>query len=143
MDEPTKANSIEKKWGKDALSIGWTPVPVALMFLQNHLRISPTEMNVLLNLLVHWWRAGEVVYPAQDAIAHRMGVSKRTIQRSMDRLEELGLIERTSTSRSSKYKGRNLYDLEPLRKTLETYTPGIKEDMEYWKEVKKSKGGEI
>lgn len=139
MSESTRAESIDQKWGREALSIGWTPVPVSLMFLQSQLRISPTEMNVLINLLVHWWKAGGVVYPAQDAIAHRMGVSKRTVQRSMDKLESLGLIERTSTSRSSKYRGRNLYNLEPLKNILELHTPEIKSNIDYWKENKKSR----
>jgi predicted transcriptional regulator len=122
-----EAEALEGKWGSQALCLGWVPVPASLLFLQSKLNISPTEMNVLINLLLHWWRAGDKVYPSQDAIAHRMGVSKRTVQRSMDKLEGLGLVERISTARNTKYRGRNIYNLEPLAKTLSLHAPVVKE----------------
>lgn len=117
---------LEAKWGKAALSLGWTPVPTALLFLQGDLGLNAVEMNVLIHLLSHWWKASDSVYPSQDSIAGRIGVSKRTVQRAIDKLELLKIIEVQSTPRSSKYKGRNIYNLKPIALILEQATPGLK-----------------
>lgn len=117
---------LEAKWGKAALALGWTPVPTALMFLQSELGMSAIEMNTLIHLLSHWWKVSDEVYPSQDAIANRMGVSKRTVQRSIDRLELLKLIEVKPTPRGGKYNGRNIYNLKPIAVILEQAAPNLR-----------------
>lgn len=112
--------AFEKKWGKNTSLIGWTAFPIALVFLQDELDISPVEFNVLVNLLVHWWDVDQHPFPAQTAMAHRMGMSKRSIQRALETLEEKKLLKKVPTSRTNpKYKGRNLYDLSLLSRAIE------------------------
>ncbi|WP_143500403.1 helix-turn-helix domain-containing protein, partial [Pseudomonas sp. Irchel s3f7] len=76
------------------------------------------------------------VYPSQDAIANRMGVSKRTVQRAIDRLESLKLIEVKPTPRGGKYNGRNIYNLKPLSAILEQAAPNLKNRMAMAREWK-------
>ena len=51
-------------------------------------------MLVLTNLLAHWWDPVRAVYPRSTTIAQRMGVTKRTVQRSTQKMIRAGLIER-------------------------------------------------
>jgi len=118
---------IEDKWGKETLKLGFIPFPTSLLFAQQELGLSSIEINILLNLLVHWWETKQYPFPSQQAIAHRMGISTRTVQRTLAGLEMKGLIKRLRTSRDNeKYKGRNIYDLSPLVTVLEEKTPELK-----------------
>ena len=59
-----------------------------------------------------------------------MGVSVRTVQRSLKELEVYGLLNIVKTSRTNpKYKGRNIYDLSKLQKSLNILTPDIDEKL--------------
>ncbi|WP_080933742.1 helix-turn-helix domain-containing protein, partial [Klebsiella pneumoniae] len=89
-----KKTTFSGRWDEKALSMGWTAIPNALFFMQRPLGISPTNFNVLLNLFIHWWEAGTWPYPSQKGLASRMGVSVRTIQRSLDEMTEMGLIKK-------------------------------------------------
>ncbi|WP_414600575.1 helix-turn-helix domain-containing protein [Burkholderia thailandensis] len=120
-----KKLSLETKWGSQVIEHGWVAVPVALIFLQGTLKISSNAMNVLLNLLAHWW-GDESPYPSQVAIAARMGVSKRTVQRSVQELIDAGLLTKLPTQvHNPKFRGRNLYDLSPLTKRLRELAPTL------------------
>ncbi|MBJ3736184.1 helix-turn-helix domain-containing protein, partial [Salmonella enterica subsp. enterica serovar Derby] len=80
--------------------------------------------NILINLVSHWWETKEHPYPSQESLAKRMGVSKRSIQREVTNLVELGLITKQANKASSaKYKGRNTYDLTGLVERLNEMAP--------------------
>lgn len=112
-------NNFREKWGEKTSDYGWVAIPSILFFYQKELDINPTEMNVLTNLLLHWWESDKKPYPAQSSIARRMGVSTRTVQRALDSLDEKKIITKNRTSiHSPVYKGRNIYDLAPLVKIL-------------------------
>jgi len=124
MDE--KSTKMHEKWGQEALGMGWTAIPTTLIFLQDQLKITPLGMNILLNLVAHWWDANEKPYPAQESLASRMGVSKRSIQRELNSLIGQGLISKKQSSTSHpKYRGRNSYDLAPLVKMLKEFSPSL------------------
>jgi len=127
MTKETTEAQLTDKWGEGGLCLGWTALPTSLMFLQAQLGLTSTDLNVLLNLMIHWWDVKDRVYPSQDSIAYRMGVSKRTVQRTLDRLVDLELIEVKHTKRNGKYKGRNIYSLIPLSRALEANAPIVKE----------------
>jgi predicted transcriptional regulator len=123
-----KKSSFNDKWGDTTSKLGFVPFPTALIFAQDELKLSSIEVNVLINLLVHWWSADQYPYPSQKAIAFRMGVSTRTVQRTLAGLEEKDLIIRQKTSmENKKYKGRSIYNLEPLVKTLDAISPRMME----------------
>jgi DNA-binding MarR family transcriptional regulator len=92
--------------GKVTSQLGFVSVPTALLFAQSDLRINALEMNVLMNLLMHWWDKDQYPYPSQKAIAFRVGVSSRTVQRVLKELEDKELIKRELSSRTHKvFKG--------------------------------------
>ncbi|MDC5391592.1 helix-turn-helix domain-containing protein [Acinetobacter baumannii] len=123
-----KKYSFIDKWGEITGQLGFVSVPTALLFAQSELKINALELNVLLNLLMHWWDKNQYPYPSQKAIAFRVGVSSRTIQRVLKDLEEKELINREMSSRTHKvFRGRNIYNLDPLIEALEVLTPVIQE----------------
>ena len=127
LSKKNEKGILIQKWGEESLLMGWTAIPSSLLFLQATLHISPNALNVLLNLVMHWWDTNKHPHPSQQAIAHKMGVSVRTVQRSIYELEELGLLtKRTTRKENPIYKGRNIYDLSPLIKVLQELTPDVK-----------------
>lgn len=124
-------NILEQKWGKESLSMGWTSIPSSILFLQATLLISPNAMNVLLHLVMHWWDANKNPHPSQKAIANKMGVSVRTVQRALYELEEHQIISKQTTRKEHPvYRGRNIYDLSPLVRLLQELTPDLKQDVQ-------------
>ena len=129
---------LKQKWKDPSLSMGWVSFPSSLLFLQKSFDLSPVGLNVLLHLIMHWWEPSEDPYPSQESIAKRIGVSKRTVQRAMQELEDNSLITRYPTSREHpKYRGRNKYSLAPLVHALENETPHLKQKIKYYKEHEK------
>jgi hypothetical protein len=84
----------EKKWGKAVMRSGWTAVPTVLLEKQHALSLTPTDVNVLLQLMKYWWNADDPPFPSKAAIAEAMGVAPRTVQRRITYMESLGLISR-------------------------------------------------
>lgn len=103
---------IYEKWGKAAVA-GFQPVPDLLLKNQVALGLSPTDITVLLNVMMHWWYPEKMPYPRPTTIAKRMGVNVRTVQRSLSAMEEGGIIGRISTK-----DGPSYIDPEPLVKRL-------------------------
>ncbi len=106
---------ISERWGAIA-GAGYQALPDVLLFAQSELRLSSEELNVLLNLLAHWWRPKDVVFPRATTIAERMGVSQRTVQRITKSLEAKGFIAKSRTE-----DGRPYYDVTPTRNLLAPY----------------------
>lgn len=92
----TATVTIKEKWqGAVTKGSGFVAIPVALLRLQSKFELTPTEMLVLINLLVHWWDPTRAVYPRSTTIAKRMGIDKRTVQRATKKLERAGLLTRS------------------------------------------------
>ena len=68
-------------------------MPDILLKQQSRLGFNPVDLGVLLNVLMHWWYAEQLPFPKTSLIARRMGVGQRTVQRSLQRLEQFALIE--------------------------------------------------
>jgi DNA-binding MarR family transcriptional regulator len=90
--------TVKEKWqGAVTASSGFVAVPVSLLRLQTNLKLTATDMLVLINLLAHWWDPARSVFPRTTTIALRMGVTKRTVQRSMNKMIRRGIMERGFT----------------------------------------------
>lgn len=115
-------NAIVQRWG-DAVSAGFTPVPNALLRAQAKLGINPTQMVVLLNILLHWWESERLPFPSTPAIAKRSGLSARTVQRCIRELERKDLLRRErgrpSVVDNKVQRKRARYDFSGLREKLE------------------------
>ena len=51
---------------------GHTIIPTILFWGQTKLDLTPDELNVLLQIISHWWYAGNDPHPSKDRIAKRM-----------------------------------------------------------------------
>ena len=122
--EPDR-KSLERRWTKTVLEPGFTQIPSVLLRAQSRLHLGPIELNVLLQMIDHWWDSEDMPFPAKKRLAERMGVSEKTIQRAVARLVTEGLIRRTPRHNRHGGQTSNLYDLSPL---VEKLTP-IAEDM--------------
>jgi hypothetical protein len=93
-DKPRSA--VLSKWGGaiTAGANGFQLVPNVLLRKQKQLGLNATDVLVILNVTMHWWELDELPYPRPSAIAARMNLSPRTVERSMRKLEKLGLLVR-------------------------------------------------
>ncbi|MDD1615529.1 MAG: GntR family transcriptional regulator [Methylococcaceae bacterium NSP1-2] len=101
MIEKTNDNAkniieLDLKWsgiikGHDG---GWTAIPNLLLKRQGDLKLKAIELNVLINLIRFWWSSDNAPFPSLEKMAIEMGVSERTVYRTVSSLEENGFIKR-------------------------------------------------
>jgi hypothetical protein len=115
-------SDIAEKWGELVARRGFAQVPNHLLLLNHFLdkdsRLSPVELLVLIELVGSWWKKDALPFPSMATLAIRCGVSSRQIQRAMNRLEALGLVQRVSR-RERGIISSNAYDLAPLVEVLD------------------------
>ena len=122
MDQNAEYTAIAK-WGDAATggSTGFQVVPDVLVKNQHRLGLSSTDLAVLLNILMHWWSEPDLPFPRPSTIARNMGVSVRTVERSIQKMQGEKLISRRP-SESKKVKDGSItvrrYELSGLRSKL-------------------------
>ena len=126
FEEKQKKES-ERKWGKAVMSHGYCILPSILLQAQARLGVNAQEMMVLLQLAEHWWRADSKVFPSKEAIAGRIGLSTKQVQRHVKRLEELKLVNRRPRFTSTGSRTTNEYDLLGLVAKLKSLEPEFAE----------------
>lgn len=116
----------EAKWTKPLMDAGWTVIPSVILERQSALGLEPLDVNVLMQLAVRWWSADNPPYPSLNDIATRMNVSVSTVQRSLRRMKDVGLIE---IRHRFDHRGQtsNTYHFEGLIKAV---TPFAEEALE-------------
>ncbi len=107
----TQQHYSSAKW-KEAAKAGFQVLPDLLLKKQCVLGLSATDLVVLMNITMHWW-FDQRPFPRAAVIASRMGVERRTVQRSMKRLTELGLMRKEVENKGTKYE-RTVSDLTGL-----------------------------
>ena len=118
-----KPKKRKDKWPDAVLSRGYSMIPSILLWGQAKMGLKPDELNVLLQLISHWWSADHDPHPAKDTIARRMGKDARTVQRHLTALETKGFIKRVERFKRHKGQDSNGYDLSGLIAKLETIAP--------------------
>lgn len=114
QEDEITAISVKDKWqGAVTDGSGFAAVPLSLLRLQTKLGLSQTDMVVLINLLAHWWDPSKGVFPRSSTIAKRMGVAKRTVQRSTQKMLDKGLIARDFLD-----DGKRVFYFDPLADRL-------------------------
>jgi DNA-binding HxlR family transcriptional regulator len=89
-----------------------------LLLHQAELGLSSECLNVLLNFIAHWHAEGRMSYPHTHTIAKRMGISRRSVQRSLSWLIKEGFMAKVPKRTSH---DRQRYDLSPLVEKLKPY----------------------
>jgi hypothetical protein len=132
----------EDKWSPQVIKLGYTPLPSLLLRAQAKLKINPTQLNVLIQIIEHWWEADKDPYPAKETIARRMGKSPRQIQRVLTQLEKGGFIKRLERFLGHKAQTSNAYSLQGLAQKLIAIEPEFRKAAEQNKlRRKKVEGG--
>lgn len=116
----------KEKWPDAVLERGYSMIPSILLWGQAKMDLKPDELNVLLQLISHWWAAGHDPHPAKDTIARRMGKEPRTVQRHLTSLEKKGFVKRIVRYKQNKGQDANGYDLTGLIQKLEAIAPEFK-----------------
>lgn len=119
--EEVTTNLNTLKWG-EALNDGFLVIPVALLRHQHLLKLDNSEVVVLLNLLMSWWKVDELPHIQTSTISKRMGISRRTAQRHIESLEKKQFIKRIwGTKRSADERAGAMYDLSGTVTILKEY----------------------
>jgi DNA replication protein DnaD len=110
------------------MQAGHVMVPNLLLDRQRGLGLDPTDLNILLHLMRHWYHADSFPFPGKRKIAWCMEVSVSTVRRRIADLEKRGVLKRVKR-RSKEHGGQttNQYDLSGL---VELLKPFAKEAVE-------------
>lgn len=125
---PAKATKAsEKKWGKEAMGLGFCIIPSLLLKAQKRLGLNPTQLAVLIHLADFWWDAARRPYPSKKTLAERLNLGERQVQRYIAELETAGLVQRIERRAAHRGKLSNQYDLSGLVAKLKELAPEFKE----------------
>ncbi|TAJ81859.1 helix-turn-helix domain-containing protein [Reyranella sp.] len=120
----------DRKWSPLVMKQGYTIVPVLLLHAQKRLGLSPPQLNVLLQIASHWWKAAQLPYPSKQLIANRMSCTPRQVQRHLTALENAGLIKRIVRKNTRQGQLSNEYSLAGLVKKLKEIAPEFEAEAE-------------
>lgn len=76
-------------------------------------QLSEGTMKVLKFIWRHSTEVPGVLFVKYEAIAESVGVSRRTVIRSVNKLEQLGFLSKIHTARQSGKQGANVFIIQP------------------------------
>lgn len=114
VDPKAAVRENEKKWGKTLMDAGWTCIPSTIILRQQALGLDPVDMNIVLVIAAHWWKADQLAFPSKKLIADTIGKDPTTVRRRLARLEKDGLIKRILRPQSGGRHNSNEYRLSGL-----------------------------
>jgi predicted transcriptional regulator len=94
---------------------------------QRRLGVTPLQMNILIQLLDYLYDPTRHPFPRKSEIAHRMGVTPKTIQTNVRALEKAGLIKREIRKKASGDYDSNIYHLDGLITRVQGLEPEFRE----------------
>lgn len=130
VKRPASNGASADKWGAKVIALGFCILPSLLLRAQRRLRLSPTQLAVLIQLADFWWDAGRKPFPKKADLAQRLGLSERQVQRYIAELEEAGFVKRIERRASHRGKISNEYDLQGLVDKLAAIEPDFREAAE-------------
>ena len=113
-DPKAAVRENEKKWGKTLMDAGWTCIPSTIILHQQALGLDPVDMNIVLVIAAHWWKADQLAFPSKKLIADTIGKDPTTVRRRLARLEKDGLIQRIFRPQPGGRHNSNEYRLSGL-----------------------------
>lgn len=127
----------ERKWSRNLMAAGWTAMPSIILERQRAFDLDAVDVNILLHIVRHWWRADELPFPSKRIIAEAMNVDPRTVQRRIAAMERDGLLRRKKRyNTETRRQKSNEYDLSGL---IEAAQPYAKEKIDAKEDAKKKK----
>lgn len=131
----------ERKWTKALMAAGFTVVPYVILDRQDAIGLNPVEVNVLMLLANHWWQADNLPRPSKRGLAKRMGVSEKTVQRAIKRLEAAKFIKRKYRyDPVTRAQQPNFYDFSGLIAAAQPYAEEERERRKAYESEQVSRG---
>ncbi|REJ23717.1 MAG: helix-turn-helix domain-containing protein [Bacillaceae bacterium] len=87
---------------------------VRAFLYHNKSKLSESTVNVLKTLYTHSVKVIGVSFAKYDYIAEKANISRRTVIRAMNKLEEMGIIKRIPTSRPNGKRGVNIIVIQKI-----------------------------
>jgi len=87
---------------------------VRAFLYHNKSKLSESTVNVLKTLYTHSVKVIGVSFAKYDYIAEKANISRRTVIRAMNKLEEMGIIKRIPTSRPNGKRGVNITVIQKI-----------------------------
>lgn len=109
-----KTQAIEQRWTKPLADAGWTALPNIILERQRDLGLEPIDVNVLLQIAQYWWEPGTPAHPSIGRVAKAIGIDRRTVQRRLRRMEDLGLVESHARHYAQGGRRTNAYTFDGL-----------------------------
>lgn len=135
-DPKKKPSSTERIWGKSVYGHGYTGIPSILIQGQRRLGITPTQMNIIIQLLDYWREPSRKPFPTKKELADRLGLTDKTIQNNIRALEKAGLIRREQRRTAAGDWNSNIYHLDGLVQRVQALEPAFAEARRKRKEAK-------
>src|SRR5262249_7850378 len=111
------------KWTPAVIKLGYTTLPSLLFRAQAKLKLNPIQLNVLLQIIEHWWDADKNPYPAKETIARRMKKTPPHIQLIITQPEKAGPIRRIERYVGPHAQSTNAYSFDGLVKKVVALEP--------------------
>ncbi|KLK92842.1 hypothetical protein AA309_12000 [Microvirga vignae] len=120
-------SSVEKIWGRPVVSLGYAAIPSILIQAQKRIGITPTQMNIIVQLLDYWHEPSRRPFPPKREIAKRIGITEKTVQNNIRALEKAGLIRREIRKTAAGDYNTNVYHLDGLVSKVQALEPDFAE----------------
>ncbi len=125
--KPEKS-STERIFGKDVTKYGYVALPNILVRGQARLGLTPTQFNILAQLLSYWIDPKRPPFPGKKDLAARMGLNPATVRINIAKLEKQGLVRREQRKTLSGDWNSNVYHLDGLVDALKGMVPDFEEE---------------
>lgn len=123
-DAPTEDTPLYRnnaKWTPLLMDAGWTAIPSLLIERQEDLGLDAVDMNIIIHLASYWWRADNLPHPSVERIAAAVGVTGRTVQKRIARMERRRLVKRIQRRHTRFGSNTNLYSFDGLIAALQPF----------------------
>lgn len=119
-EQNSEQRKFSSKWSHAIQEHGFTSLPNLLLLYRRELKITPSEMIIILAIESFRWDTRDP-WPSFKKLARRSGFSVRQTQRLISSLEANNNLKHSKTE----YKS-NVYSVEPLINKIDVYATSAK-----------------
>lgn len=116
-------SSTEKIWGGAVYGHGYAGIPSILIKAQRRIGLTPTQFNILIQLLDYWQEPTRKPFPTKKDIADRIGINPKTVQNNIRQMEQAGLVRREIRKTGAGDYNSNIYHLDGLVAKVQEMEP--------------------
>lgn len=135
--ENEKKQELTRRWGKPLIDAGWVAFPYVILERQHALGLDATDINIILHIAKHWFKAEQLPHPSKGSIAQAMRMTPRAIQKRLASLEAAGFLKRIERRDPKGGKG-NLSSEYDLKGLIEKATPFAEEALQQREEKREA-----